>query len=134
MENEPVDVERLVRVYTRIGATLKQEKDAFDARESALKAQQSVIAAALKDVMKNQHVESMRTALGVVTLKTTRRYYAQDWDAMYAFIQEHAMPQLLEKRIAQRNMATYLDANPDVVPPGLNSISELTVSVTKPRS
>jgi hypothetical protein len=39
---------------------------------------------------------------------------------------------LLEKRIAQTNMATFLQDNPTLVPPGLNSNSEYEISVRKP--
>ena len=49
------------------------------------------------------------------------------------FIVEHAAPQLLEKRIAQKNMSEFLEQNPGMIPPGLNTMAEITVSVTKPR-
>jgi hypothetical protein len=39
---------------------------------------------------------------------------------------------LLEKRIAQTNMKTFLEENPGLVPPGLNSNTEYAVSVRKP--
>ena len=39
---------------------------------------------------------------------------------------------LLEKRIAQTNMATFLEENPGVYPPGLNSVTEYAISVRKP--
>ena len=37
------------------------------------------------------------------------------------------------KRIAQLNMAHFLEENPTVVPPGLNSSTEYDITVTKPR-
>jgi hypothetical protein len=43
------------------------------------------------------------------------------------------MVDLLEKRIAQINMANFLEENPNVVPPGLNSSTEYDITVTKPR-
>ena len=39
---------------------------------------------------------------------------------------------LLEKRIAQTNMAQFLEENPGVVPPGLNAFSDFEIRVTKP--
>jgi hypothetical protein len=45
---------------------------------------------------------------------------------------EHEAVDLLEKRIAQLNMAQFLEENPGVVPPGLNSTSEFDISVRKP--
>lgn len=52
---------------------------------------------------------------------------------MHRFILEHDALFLLEKRIAQTNMDDFLEQNPGDVPPGLNTTSELTVSVMKPR-
>jgi hypothetical protein len=75
---------------------------------------------------------SSKTESGTVSLITKTRYYAQDWDAMKGFIKEHDAIDLLEKRVSQKNMKEFLDANPGVVPPGLNTVSEIEVSVRKP--
>jgi len=40
----------------------------------------------------------------------------------------------LEKRVAQTNMAQFLEENPGLVPPGLNSMSEYGITVKKPTS
>jgi hypothetical protein len=45
---------------------------------------------------------------------------------------EHDALDLFEKRIAQLNMKQFLEENPGVVPPGLNSNSEYDISVRKP--
>jgi len=37
----------------------------------------------------------------------------------------------LEKRIAQTNMATFLEENPDLLPPGLNVDSKYTISIRR---
>lgn len=128
-----VTMDRLAKVYIRMRDKLAELTREYEAAEESIKAQQAEVAAAMKDIIQKAGGESIRTAHGTVTLKTTKRFYAQDWEAMYQFIVDRAMPQLLEKRIAQKNMQEFLDANPDVVPPSLNTMSELTVSVTKPR-
>ena len=48
------------------------------------------------------------------------------------FILEHEVVDLLEKRIAQTNMANFLEENPGVLPPGLNAMTEYDISVRKP--
>jgi hypothetical protein len=45
---------------------------------------------------------------------------------------QHDALDLLEKRIAQTNMATFLEENPGVYPPGLNTTTEYQISVRKP--
>jgi hypothetical protein len=67
-----------------------------------------------------------------VILATKTRYYTQDWSSFKDFILEHDAVDLLEKRIAQSNMAQFLEQNPGLVPPGLNSDTEYDVTVRRP--
>ena len=55
-----------------------------------------------------------------------------NWDSFKQFVLEHEVLDLFEKRIAQGNMKQFLEENPGVVPPGLNSDSEVTITVRKP--
>ena len=126
-------MDRLARVYIKMRDKLALLTKEYEAAEEVIKAQQAEIAAAMKDILQAAGGEAIRTSSGTVTLKTTKRFYAQDWEAMGQFILDNAAPYLLEKRIAQKNMQEFLEANPTLVPPGLNTMSELTVSVTKPR-
>lgn len=130
---DAINMDRLARVYIKMRDKLAQLTREYEEAEAAIKAQQAEIAAAMKDIIQNAGAKSISTSHGTVTLKTSTRYYAQDWDAMYRFIVERDAAFLLEKRIAQRNMQDYLEQNPGDVPPGLNTMSELSISVTKPR-
>jgi hypothetical protein len=105
----------------------------YDTQVELLKAQQDEVKFAMKDQMKALGVKSVRTDLGTVTLTTKTRYNTQDWDSFKDFVLEHRLVDLLEKRIAQTNMATFLSENPTIVPPGLNSTTEFDITVTKPR-
>ena len=87
---------------------------------------------ALKDQMLVLGVSSVRTDQGTVVLSTKTRYNTQDWDSFKTFVLQHEAVDLLEKRIAQTNMSTFLEENPGLVPPGLNSVSEYAISVRKP--
>jgi len=66
-----------------------------------------------------------------MTYKT--RYSTDDWDSFRKFILEHQVPELLEQRISQGNIATFLEENPGIVPPGLNSFSDFELRVTPVR-
>ena len=88
---------------------------------------------AIKDQMKALGLESVKTSFGTVSLSKTTRYNTQDWDSFKAFVLEHQVVDLLEKRIAQTNMAQFLEENPGVVPPGLNSVTGFDIRVTKAR-
>jgi hypothetical protein len=127
-----VPFDKLVRIYRKMKAQIDQLTQEYDTKVETLKAQQEEIKVAIKDQMKALGVKSMRTEFGLVSLSTKTRYNTSDWDSFKSFILEHEVVDLLEKRIAQGNMVTFLENNPGVVPPGLNSITEYSVTVTKP--
>jgi capsule polysaccharide export protein KpsE/RkpR len=125
-------MDKLARVYRKMQTKIQQLTAGYETEVEGLKAQQEVVKTALKDQMLALGVKSVNTAEGTVILSTKTRYSTQDWDAFKEFMKEHDALDLLEKRIAQTNMATFLQENPTLVPPGLNSNSEYAISVRKP--
>ena len=132
--NEAVTIpmDKLARVYRKMQTKIQQMTAVYETEVEVLKAQQEVVKTALKDQMLALGVKSVNTAEGTVILSTKTRYSTQDWDAFKEFMKENDALDLLEKRIAQTNMATFLQDNPTLVPPGLNSNSEYAISVRKP--
>ena len=133
MSEEAIPLDKLALIYRKIRDKIALLTKEYDTQVEALKGQQDQIKFAMKDQMKALGVKSVRTDMGTVTLTTKTRYSTQDWDSFKEFILEHKMVDLLEKRIAQLNMAHFLEENPTVVPPGLNSSTEYDITVTKPR-
>lgn len=131
-ESATIPMDKLARVYRKMQAKLQQLTAVYETEVEVLKAQQEAVKTALKDQMLALGVKSVNTTEGTVILSTKTRYSTQDWDAFKEFMKEHDALDLLEKRIAQTNMATFLQENPTLVPPGLNSNSEYAVSVRKP--
>ena len=127
-----VPLDKLARTYRRMQAKIQELTKAYETEIETIKAQQDAIKNALKDQLMSLGVKSVNTAEGTVILGTKTRYFTQDWDSFKDFIKEHDAIDLLEKRIAQTNMATFLQENPNLIPAGLNSTSEYTVSVRKP--
>ena len=132
MSEETIPLDKLALIYRKIRDKIAVLTKEYDTQVEALKAQQDEIKFAMKDQMKALGVKSVRTDKGTVTLTTKTRYNTQDWDSFKEFILEHKMVDLLEKRIAQLNMAHFLEENPTIVPPGLNSTTEFDITVTKP--
>ena len=131
MTEEAIPVEKLVKVYLKMNAKLGELRAAYDAEEKALKEQMTKIKGALLDYCKEQNVESVRTAEGLFYRNVTTRYWTSDWEAMGKFVVEHDVPELFEKRLHQGNMKQFLEANPEVLPPGLNVDSEYTITVRR---
>ena len=133
MSEEAIPLDKLAMIYRKIRDKISVLTKEYDTQVESLKAQQDQIKFAMKDQMKALGVKSVRTDMGTVTLTTKTRYATQDWDSFKEFVLEHKMVDLLEKRIAQLNMAHFLEENPTIVPPGLNSTTEYDITVTKPR-
>lgn len=132
MSEEVIPLDKLAKVYRKIKTQIDTLTQEYDTQVEALKAQQDQIKFAMKDTMKALGVSTVRTDFGTVSLVTKTRYSTQDWDSFKKFILEHEVVDLLEKRIAQTNMANFLEENPGVLPPGLNAMTEYDISVRKP--
>lgn len=126
-EADAVPLDKLVRIYMKMRAKLSE----LDSEVEIIKEQQQVIKNEIKDRMRSVGAKSMKTAHGTVSLTEKTRYYTQDWDSFKRFVIENDAVDLLEKRIAQTNMKLFLQENPAMVPPGLNSDTELDVSIRK---
>jgi len=127
-----VPMNKLAKVYRKMQSHIQQLTTEYETKVEAIKAQQDVIKIALKDQMLKMGLKSAPTTEGTVVLSTKTRYNTQDWDSFKTFVLQNEAVDLLEKRIAQTNMAQFLEENPNLVPPGLNSMTEYTISVRKP--
>ena len=130
--NEQLPLDKLTRIYIKMRTKLQDIEKEYDTKIEELKAQQQEVKNAMKDLMLASGTKSSRTDYGTVSLVQKTRYYTQDWDSFKKFVIEHDVVDLLEKRIAQTNMARFLEENPGSVPPGLNSFSDFEIRVTKP--
>ena len=126
-----VPVEKLVRVYLKMSHKLSELQADFAAKEKDLKNQMAMVKGALLAYCKDQNVESVRTSEGLFYRSVTTRYWTNNWEEMGKFIVEHNVPELLEKRLHQGNTKQFLEANPNLLPPGLNVDSEYTITVRK---
>ncbi len=127
-----IPMDKLAKVYRKMAAKIQELTTEYDSKIEEIKRQQDAVKTALKDQMLVMGVSSVRTDNGTVVLSTKTRYQTQDWDSLKEFIKQHDAIDLLEKRIAQTNMATFLEENPGVYPPGMNSTTEYQISVRKP--
>jgi hypothetical protein len=134
MTEDTIPLDKLAKVYRKIKEQIDTLTREYDTKVETLKASQDQLKFAMKDQMKALGVKSVNTAFGTLSMVSSTRYSTQDWDSFKRFIVENDAVDLLEKRIAQTNMAQFLEENPGVVPPGLNSFSDFEIRVTKPRS
>ena len=131
-EEDVIPLDKLARVYRKIYTKVQELTLEYETQLEELKAKQDEIKNAMKDQMLASGSSSVRTDEGTIILSQKTRYYTDDWDSFKQFVVEHDALDLFEKRIAQKNMSTFLEENPGVVPAGLNSMSEYAVTVRKP--
>jgi hypothetical protein len=131
MRMDEVSIEKLSRIYIKMRDKKLQVYRTYMEDNGKLESDMHKVKTAILDQMKEIGVESLRTEAGIVyrTVRTT--YSTSDWDSMNKFILEHGVPELLEKRIQQTNMRAFLEENPDVLPPGLNSNMEYSVTIKR---
>lgn len=133
MDSEPqVPLDKLTRVYIKMRTAIQEVQKEYDDKLAALKEQQDAVKMAIKERMLSLGTTSARTDFGTVILAKKTRYSTNDWASFKEFIINNDAIDLLEKRIAQKNMELFLTENPGLVPPGLNSDSEYDISVRKP--
>jgi len=132
MSDEAIPLDKLAKVYRKIYAKVNELTVQYESQLEELKTQQEEIKNAMKDQMVALGLQSVKTDEGTIILSQKTRYYTDDWDSFKTFVVENDALDLFEKRIAQKNMAMFLEENPGIVPMGLNSMSEVSVSVRKP--
>ena len=125
------DLNNLTKIYLRI----RDARDALTAQykkeHAELEAQMDLIETEMLDTCKSMGVESMRTPHGTIIRSVKSRYWTNDWDSMYAFIEETNAFGLLEKRLHQTHMKEFLEENPDLYPKGMNVENTYTVVVRR---
>lgn len=126
-----LSLDQLTRVFVKIRDAKAALEKEHKAKVDELTAQMDAIKSAMLGYLKENDLESVRTASGLVYRSVKTRYWAGDWEAMHAFIVENNTPQLLEKRLNQTAVRELLESDPDLQPPGLMTDSEYTITVRK---
>jgi hypothetical protein len=132
VSEDAIPLDKLVKVYRKIKLEIDTLTQEYDTKVETLKAAQDEIKFEIKDRMKALGVTSVKSPYGTVSMRTSTQYSTNDWASFKEFVLEHGAVDLLFKRIAQSNMAQFLEENPGVVPPGLNSHTEFNIVITKP--
>lgn len=126
-----ISVGRLVSTYIKVRDKKNKVARELKEREAEYDQKLDIIKAALLEHCQDTGVESVRTEAGTFYRTVKDRFWTSDWEAMNQFILEHGVVDLLEKRIHQGNMKSFLAENPDLLPPGLNKDSEYTINVRR---
>ena len=133
-EKTPPNLAQLTEIYIKIRDARAELKGKFESEDLGLKEQMGLLETSMLDACKDMNADSVRTPHGTIIRSVKSRYWTNDWDSMYTFIEEQGAFGLLEKRLHQTNMKDFLAENPDILPMGLNVDSEYTVVVRRSKS
>lgn len=134
MSEEDVDqtrLNKLVGVYIKIRDKKLQIVTEMKKQEQDLEEKLEKVKTALLEHCKATGLESGKTELGSFYRSVRTKYWTSDWDSMNKFMIQNDAVDLLEKRIHQGNMKQFLEENPDLHPPGLNTDREFTITVRR---
>jgi ATP-dependent phosphoenolpyruvate carboxykinase len=123
-----IPADKLIAVYIK----MRDAKAELAKKDAAISEQMNMIESELLEICKATGQEGGRTPYGTFTRSVKTRYDTNDWQSMYSFIKEHNVLELLEQRVSQLNMKTFLKDNPGLLPPGLNSFSKYSITVRRP--
>jgi hypothetical protein len=130
-DKAPQKMDDMVKAYIRIRDKRAENKKLFEGQDSDLESQMQLISDEMLNLCKKINADSIKTKYGTIMRSVKSRYWTNDWDSMYDFIEETGAFGLLEKRLHQTNMKEFLAENPDLLPKGLNVESEYTVLVRR---
>lgn len=126
-----MNAEQLVTIYIKMRDKRQQLQREFDEVDNKIKAQQDAVTAELLDLCKEMGAEGLRTPAGSVFITTKTRYWTSDFNSMKEFIKENDAFELLENRIHQTNMKSFIEEHPDKLPPGMNIDSRYSITVRR---
>jgi hypothetical protein len=129
--SEELKADKLVKVFVKIRDAREALARKYEEEDGALKEQQETIKSELLEKCKTIGADSLKTQFGTATRTIKTRYWSADWQAMHSFCKEHDALDLLERRVSQGNMKTFLKEHPDIKIPGLNSDSAYDVTVRR---
>ena len=126
-----ITAEKLTKAYIKIRDERAKLSAEYKEKDSVLSRQLERVKQGLLDYCNDHSVESVRTSEGLFYRSVKQKFWTNDWEKMHAFIMEHNVPELLEKRLNQTNLKQFLEENPESRPDCLNVDSEYSMSVRK---
>lgn len=125
MSDEDLPIGKLIKIYIKMRTARKDlERQALEVEE-----QMDVIKEKILDSCNAVGASSLRTPFGRVVRFLRTHYNTTDWESMHSFMKENNVLDLLQRRIHQTNMKTFLEEHPDKLPPGLNADREYDIIV-----
>ena len=126
-----VPVDKIVATYVKIRDKKEEIYREYKSKTAELEEQMATLKYKLLELSKQTGATSFSTPDYVAYRTVKNRYWTNDWESFYGFMQDNNIMEVLEKRIHQTNMKEFIDQNPDIHPPGLNIDSEYEFTIKR---
>jgi hypothetical protein len=126
-----VAVDKLVRVLLKMREARSKLKAKYEEEDGQINEAMEEVKGKLLELCESLGTTGLKTSYGTVSRTVKTRYWTTDWSEMHKFCVENAALDLLERRIHQTNMKTFLEEHPETIPPGLNADSKYDVIIRR---
>lgn len=124
------DVDKVIAKYIALRDERAELKRSYEHQDSLLKEQMNRIEQWIKAVQKELGVTQLKSPSGTAFQTPRNIYTCVDWGAFHHWMRENNRLDLLEKRVGQRALNEFREEH-GTIPPGLNVISEIEVSIRR---
>ena len=121
----------LTEVFIKLRNKLHNMQKKHDEQQAEIKNKMTQVESAMLYMCKSTGADSIKTPHGTIIKTVKTRYQTYDWASYHDFCDEHKCFDLLERRIHQGNLKSFLQDNPGVLPKGLNEDSKYSIVVRK---
>ena len=128
---EEFSLEQVAAAIVAIRDEITKINKEADKKVKALEREKEALEKYCDQKLEQSGVESAKTASGTIMRQERVRFTTEDWERMYRFIEDNDAFELLEKRIHQTNMRSFLEDNPQKEPKGLNAFRETKIVVSR---
>lgn len=125
------DLNSALKAFNKIEDARDELRAKYNEKDKKLKDALAQVEAFLLEQMKALNLSAFEApGEGVATIKTVRHFGVADWGVFWEWVVETKNPHMLQKRLLDSEVDTYLELNGGL-PPAVNTRAKLEVKVTK---
>jgi len=132
MSDIKISAEELSEQIRLCNTAMKNIKADADKKINMISEKKRILDEQALQLCKNLGCSSIKTKSGTIVRSIKQRHIVNDKHSFNKFVLENGEIGLLQTRVHESNMKTFLEENPDKFPPGVDILKEFVVVVRKP--
>ena len=131
MSDQPLDLDRIARVYVKIRDARAANTRAYEEADEKFKADLKKLENVMLGHLNSTGSKSVATESGTFYKQEEILPTGSDWDAFYDWIKDNDAFDALERRVKKGFIREYMEANNGAIPPGITVLREFVVRVRR---